>query len=61
MRYIYNQNFQIPHHMFMKYYIIILIHQGSVGTGTVTDFLFTNVTGASMEHPHWLAGCMDQH
>ena len=65
MQYIYNQNIQIDHHMFMKYYIMILIHQESAGTGTVTDFpskmSLDYDHGASMEHPHWLAGCMDQH
>ena len=44
MHHIYNQNIQILHHMFMKYYIMILMHQGSADTGMVTDFLFTNVT-----------------
>ena len=43
MQYIYNQNIQIAHQMFMKYYIMIIIHQGSAANGTVTDFLFTNV------------------
>ena len=43
MQYIYNQNIQIVHHMLIKYYIMILIHQGSAATGMVKDFLSTNV------------------
>ena len=62
MQYIYKSKFSnSPSHVYEILHKKFLIHQGSAGTGTVTDFLFTNVTGASMEHPHWLAGCMDQH